>query len=568
MKKQLWLFTLFAVFMLSVFPYSEPAQAATLYKGTFEGFTYEEVVVDKKTTEYVISGVEVRSETGKLNSFRINASTYYFINDTKTTIDAFKYGMDVELSVSLRTIKEMRGVSDIEQGTIPTKSKEIYGTVTNIDRNGMYVRVKTDTGKEQNYNVNSETAYFKGKSAVDLSTLYEGDRVKMLFSATDTNTVEEMDITQTGALIENLYKGQLRAVNTTANRFTVVNKQEFADWEFGTSSNKKLTTFTFNASTSIYVGNKKITKNQLKNYRNSDLYYVTVKQFGKEIVKKIVVLQRNERTYFDELTLVNANSKYIRLKEAGTMYYHNGSILVRNGRLIESTSLAATGSAFVLTDGATKSTNTHIINVMNDGFLSSNLASHNLYFGRIGKVDPKKYTMSITSFSQFEQNGQYRNRWKLADADELQLSYSNNTVATQVVGVSGTSLVPSMSMTEGKLALFYVKDGHVQTFHVLANDETEPTSIFTGVISDLSVQSGTTGAKGIDAKGEMVLKNATQWSDAGAWLENASMPDLVLNQLVVVKNGKRVSVEDLELDDRVVVFANENMTIRIVLVNE
>ncbi len=568
--KKIGFFALVCTMLLSFLSFAPSADAATTYKGTFEGFTYAQLTEEqqKNGEQPQVNGVTVRNSAGKTNTFRVTGATYYYINNTKTTIAGFKYGMPVEVTMTLNRVQELRGTSVIDEGTIGEKSKEVYGKVTMIDPNGMFIRVKPDTGKEREYYVNSDTAYFKGKTSVDLSILYEGDRVKMYFSATDTSTIEKMDIIQTGTRIENLYKAQLRSVNVTGKRFTVVNSQPFVDWEFGTSHNKNMKTFTFSNSTSIYVGNKQITRNQLRNYTDSDIYYVTVSQFSKEIVNKIIVLQNNERTYFDELTLVNPTAKYIRLKDIGTLYYHNGSILVRNGRLVEGSSLAASGSAFVLTDGATKSATTHIINVMSDGFLSANLASHDLYFGKLSLVDDRKYALELTDFTQLQKEGQYRNFWRATKENELVLSYSNDTVASTIVGQSGTALTTALGIHKGKYGYFYVKDGHVQAIHLVQKDAIEPSQIFTGTIAELTIREGTPGAKGIDATAQMVVKNVAQWTDGGSWLETGRLEDLEVYQTLILKKNKRIGANQLAVNDRIVLFTDEQLKTRIILVNE
>ena len=568
MTKKIGMYMLTLILLLSVFSFAPTADAATVFKGTFEGLTYEEVEVGKDEFEQVVNGVTIRNSSGRLSTFRVNNATYYYINDTTTTIDGFKYGMEVEATVNLRTIKELNGKSDVEQGTISTGSKHVYGLVTKIDPNGMFVSIKPDVGREREYYVNSDTTYVKGLKHVDLSTLYEGDRVRMYFSGASSSTVDKMEIIQTGMMIENLYKAQLKSVNVTGNRFTVVNTQAFSDWDFGTNTNKKLQTFKISSGTTIYAGNKKISKNQLRNYQSSDIYFVTVSQFSQKVVKKIIVLENNERTYFDELTLVNPTSNYLKLKEFGTMYYHNGSILVRNGRLIEDTTLTASGSAFVLTDGVTKNTNTHVVNVVNDGFLSSNLASHDLYFGQLSLVEDRKYLLELSSFNELKQDGAYRNFWRSTDEDAITLSYSNNTVASRVAGESGTVLVTSLAMRKGDFGFFYVKDGHVQAVHLLDPDAIESQTIFTGRISSLTVSPGTAGAKHIDATGKMSVENVTQWTSAGAWLETARLEDVQISQALIIKDRKRITVNDLRANDRVVIFTDEEINAQIILVNE
>ena len=568
MGKKISVFIISFVLLLTLLPFvNSPAQAATVYKGTFESITYDDKELQDGTVERTIKGVTLRNSSGKTTTFNVNNNTAYYINNTVTTIDGFKYGMELEATVNLRTVTKLVGKSDVEQGTIVKNSRELSGVVTKIDPNGLFIRVKLDSGTEKDYYLNNDTVYFKGRKSVDLSILFEGDRVKMRFSNANSSLVTELEINQVGTMIENLYKAQLNSVNVSGNRFTVSDSHPFTDWEFGIRGNDELKTYSFNSNTTIYVGNKKISKNQLRNYKYSDIYFLTVKQYSKEIVKKIIVLQNNERTYFDRIASVDASLKYLKLEEFGTIYYHAGTILVRNGRLVEPTSLTSEGSAFVLTDGITKNTYTHIVNVVNDGFLSPNLASHDLYFGQLSLIEGSHYLIEISDFTKLEQDGINRNHWKYQDEERMTLSYSNNTISTATVGNSGTVLATSLQTHKNKYGFFYVKDGHVQAAHLLGSNAMQPTNILTGRIATVNVTPGTQGAKGIDSTAQIKVENVSQWYN-GAWLDTAQLNRIELSQVLIIKNGKRISVQELESSDRVVIFTDEDLNAKIVLVNE
>ena len=263
------------VLLLTLLPFVNSAQAATVYKGTFESITYTETEQKDGTVVKTNPKVTIRNSSGRTTTFNLLDTTYYYINNTISTMDGFKNGMEVTATVNLRSVTRLEGKSDVEQGASVPKSTQLTGTVTKIDPNGMFVRVKLNTGIEKQYYLNSDTEYVKGKSRVDISTMYEGDRVILKLTAATSSLVAELEIIQTGALIHNLYKAELRTVNTRNNSFTAANAHPFEDWEFGTRLNKKLKTFAFTNNTTIYAGNKKITKNDLTYYRNSDIYKET-----------------------------------------------------------------------------------------------------------------------------------------------------------------------------------------------------------------------------------------------------------------------------------------------------
>lgn len=562
MMKRIGISIVALVLLWSFIPFAETAQAATVYKGTFEHVTYTETTSKDGKVQRTNPKVTIRNASGRTTTLNLTDNTYYYINGTKTNINGFKKGMPVEATANLRNVTRLDGKSVIEEGAVQEKSKELAGIVTKIDPNGMFVQVKLDRGLEKQYYINSDTAYVKGKSHVDISTMYEGDRVKLKLSSATSSVVEEIEIIQNGTLVQNLYKGQLHTVNVRNNRLIVTDAHPFEDWEFGTRPHNNLTTFSFTNNTSIYAGNKKINKNQLQYYRNNEVYYVTTKQFGREMVEKVVVLENNERTFYDQIMTVDTSNQFFRLKNFGLMYYHNGSILVRNGRLVEPSTLTAWGTAFVLTDGVKKSNTTHVVNITNDSFLSPNLAAHELYFGKLSLVEQDNYVLEIDDYTKLD-NGSHA--WLYEEEAARTLSFSNSTVVTQSVGSTGVAIASSLQVHEGKYGYFYVKDGHIQAVHLVGKDKLQPTTTMAGRIA--SIKMIDKGSIGVDATAELEVKDVSQWYE-GAWLDTGRLNRLELSQVLIIKDGKRITIDQLKPNDRIVIFTDDTFDAQIILVNE
>lgn len=552
-----------AVLMMTFVPLKQSVQAAQTF--TFVEFTYADVTQADGTVKNVLNRVTLENSDGRTAQYAIDSNRIYlYINNTLTTPEGFKKGMPVTFERNFNKVTEIRGTSiDIEEGAIVTESKHKTGVVTKIDPNGLFVTVKLDAssiqpeaGKPlsanatQTYYVNSDTAYFKDSQSVDLSALYEGDRVKLHFSGMNSSAIASLEIIATGVLIENLYKAKLNTVNAMENTITVKNAHPFANWAFGQSTTNNQNVFSFNNATSIYVGNKQITKNQLKNYRNSDMYYVTVKQFSKEVVKKMVVLAQNERTYYQPLTGVNTTYNFFRLQTAGQLYYHAGSILVRNGRLVEPASLAASGTMFVVTDGNTSSKYAHVANVTNDSFTSPNLAKHNLYFGKITLADMDNYLVELDDLRIFENNF-----WKATTTPAV-LAYSNSTRADELVGNTKVKIIPQDELfiyEDSYYGYFYEKDGHIQAMYL--SDATKRADITT------------TGRIDKVTRNTISVKDVSQWTSSGNWSyfgENS----YDLAKAMIIKNGQVIEPAELKVHDRVVLLLDSQLRVQIVLVNE
>lgn len=535
--------------------FNQPAKAAQLVTGTFVDVTFSEYTKPDGTIEQQLSKVTLQNDRGRTVTFNINKNTRLYINNTATTIEGFKMGMEVEAEISLRSVVELRGTSTT--ATEPngssagsgSSSKTTAGVVTSIDPNGLFIIVKPDVGEETTYYINKETNYQKGSSATDISALYVGDRVKLNFKNKNTSVVTKVAISETGTLVENLYKGEIQAVNPNANKLTVKNQHAFINWQFGSQTTNDLSTMSFTSKVPIYVGNTKVEKGQLKNYIGSEAYYATVKQFGKEVIEKIVVLKNNERTYYEPMLSVDTDYQLLKLKSAGTLYFHNGTILIRNGRLIEPTGLLAYGTAFVIADGAARDHYAQVVQVTSDSFMSPNLAGHELYYGRLSQADG--YLIEIDDAMKIESN-------VFKKTDDTVLSVSNSTKAMVDDGNKTYSVMPDIELylSEGDYGYFYVKDGHVQALHILDNAKPVAPLMLTGKLQS------------VKSKYPAVInvKSVSQWQN-GRWYEAGEMVDMNIDQATIIKAGKVIQPSDLQASDRLVVLSDRFVKAHFILVD-
>jgi len=90
--------------MVLVFSFNQTAKAAQLVTGTFVDVTYSEYTKPDGTIEKQLSKVTLQNNRGRTVTYNINKNTRLFINNTSTTIEGFKLGMEVEADISLRSV--------------------------------------------------------------------------------------------------------------------------------------------------------------------------------------------------------------------------------------------------------------------------------------------------------------------------------------------------------------------------------------------------------------------------------------------------------------------------------
>lgn len=533
------------VIFAGIFP-SISTEASSLIKGTFVDVTYEEIQIDEETVETRLVSITIQNSEGRTTTLNIDKNARLYINSLPTTIDAFKYGMEVEADVNLRRVKELRGQSGDSAGEIDYGNKVLSGTINQIDKKGKFLSIRLDDGTTKTFYLNSETLIFKGTTLVDLSVMYEGDRVKLTFDDYQTNYISEINVNEQGVKIEALYKGKIQSIEPLGKKITVTNETMFSNWKWGpaTSTNK---TYSY-SKTPIYVGNEQIREDRLRYYKNHDVYYVTVSQFGKQIIEKMVIKKSNERTFYEPMNAVNLTNKWVSLNKTGKIKFHNGTILIRNGRLVDAQSLQYQGSAFTVTDGAQKSQYANIIHITNDGFQSPNLANHEIYYGRIQSTGPYKLTLNNTKVLS-------NNYWN--NVSNPTFAFSNDTVAVKDLGTSFITIFPGddeMVDEIGKYGYFYVANNHIVALHLT---DTPITTLVSVGRLEYFLQT---------SPSRISVRNVSQWQN-GVWIDAGRISSMNIEQATIIRDGKIISIDDLHSGERLFILHESKVKGRIIFVN-
>ncbi|MEK5039851.1 hypothetical protein [Sporosarcina sp. FSL K6-3457] len=546
----------FLVLLFSSFLLASPASANSLVTGTFVNVTYDEVQIDKNVTEKRLSTVTIKNEQGRTMTLSIDKYATLSVDSVPTTIDAFKLGMEVEIDVNLRRVKAMRGSTGTAPAKIDHRDRVVTGTVNQIDPNGDFLSIRLDNGQSKTYYLNNQTEVIKGTNFSDLSVLYEGDRVKLTFSEYNTNTIRSIEANVQGIKIEALYKGTIQRIEPTSNKLIMKDEKIFLDgrWQSNTrlgANGHSNSSYSYSAKAPIYVGTQPIQADRLRQYANHDVYFVTVSQFGKEVIEKMVIKEKNERTFYEPMTSVNINSKSIGLQTKGTVRYHAGTILIRNGRLVDENSLLASGTAFVATESSSRSEFANVVHITNDGFQSPNLTNHAIYFGQIHTANA--YELTLTNAMILSKN----NYWQHESMPTL--SFSNDTVAVEDARGSVRTIIPQqdeMKRYAGKYGYFYVENNQVVAVHII-----EPTAPTATIVSTGRIEGITQSNPAI-----IRIRNVSQWQD-GMWKTAGNISRMNIEQATIIKDGKVISVNDLRVNDRLYLLHESQVKGRILLVN-
>ncbi|MEK3952678.1 hypothetical protein [Psychrobacillus sp. FSL K6-1464] len=519
---------------------------ATLVKGNFDHVTFDTVLSDGSYQKSLKSITITNKKSSKIN-LKIDKYTRLSVNTLPTSIDAFKLGMEIEADVNLGKVVELRGSSTVSQQNTDAIGKSFSGTVNRIDKKGTFLSIRLDNGVNKTYYINGSTAFYKNAKISDLSVLYEGDRIKLKIDEYNSQIITSVEINTQGEVIESLYKGIIQKIDPIQNKLIVTDEKVFRDWKWQSQSFIDNTSKSFTNKTSIYVGNKEIKRDQLRYYTYDEVYYVTVKQFGKEVIQKMVIKQSNERTFYEPLTSINTSIKKIGLRNVGLLSYHNGTILIRNGRLVDSYSLQSSGTAFVVSDGRTSSDYANVIHITNDGFQSPNLASHAIYFGKINTTG--SYGLTINNAKILSNN-----YWK--DVSTTRLTFSDDSNVVEDYKRSVLKVVSRNEMDEriGQYAYFYVRNNDIIASHIVGSSHPISNLVSVGRFENTI------------SRTNIRVKNVSQWQK-GVWNEAGQINSMNIEQTTFIKEGKVISIDDLTPNDRLFIIHESIIKGRLILVD-
>lgn len=526
------------------------AKASAPVKGTFVDVTYEEVQLDKDRTEKRLKDVTIKNNQGRTITLNIDSFANLTVDSRPVKIEAFKLGMEVEADVNLRRVKAMRGKTGTQSAAISERDKVITATVTQIDRNGKFISVKLDDGRESTYFITTRTEFFKGTTLRDLSVLYEGDRVKLTLPEYDTNRLGTVEIIEQGIKIEGLYKGTIQRIDQTNNKLLLKDEKIFENWHWRDHTFRSTSSYTYSTKTPIYVGNEQIRPDRLRYYTGQEVHFVTIKQFGKEIIERMVIQKENERTFNEPLVSVNTKKKEVGLRHSGIFKYHDGTILIRNGRLVDPAVLQAAGTAFVLTDGLNKSRYANVIHIANDGLDSPNLVDHQIYFGSISSVND--YGLTIGNAYELRNNG-----W--TSVSNASFTFSNDTVAVEDWNNSVRSFIPQMDLKfeTTRYGYFYVKDGNIVALHLIKDRLWSYTAAPMVSVGRLEPMTNTNNIN---------VRNVSRWQHM-SWAEVGRIFRMDIEQATIIRNGKVISVKELKANDRLYILHESTVKGRIIFVD-
>lgn len=222
----------------------------------------------------------------------------------------------------------------------------ITASIKGVSNDGITLVTDDKPGEPVKYTYDSATPIIKDKMSVSASVLRQGDRVKLEVNSTNDKHILRMEVQGEGILIEKVYKGDIRDVIPETGEIILTNLYTYGYYDWMKQSGYVKYKLANNAE--IFNKDYKIDKYRLQDYIGKTIYAVSKKNYGSEEIVKAVLKDGYEDTINKSIYDVKWTSKQMTMSDGRIVNFHDGSIIIKDGRLLDPTYLAQYTGAFVI----------------------------------------------------------------------------------------------------------------------------------------------------------------------------------------------------------------------------
>ncbi|MBB6215594.1 hypothetical protein HNQ80_001683 [Anaerosolibacter carboniphilus] len=506
--------------------------------------------------------IAIEEYDGTVHRLSFDPKAALTIDSVPVTLKDFKPGMEVYGDLKGKRLNTLESFSTDNPGYIPPGGKVRTGIVRTIDRD--QITIQTAIGTKETYFSSPATIALKKGANISLSSLYEGDRVKLYFDEMDANFISRMEIEGDSILVKDLYRGKLTISNQLDNQIVLENVERIRNgkWE----DVQATMSIPYTTDLPLYSGGQKISYQNLKYYKGKTVYMAVKDFFGKNRAEKMIIKGQYESDFSDKIEDVNWYTQALELGNNRNLNFHEGTIIVKNGRLVDIYGINAKADAFVVADGRGSTLTADVIYLYNEDINNSNIGQYNIYAGRLDVI--LESTVTLKNFYVLNQN-----EWE-SFSKEKELYYDNDTFIYDLE--NGKKVAPKE---------FYAKDYAVDEDTDYASDRglkdwhgyiyTDGDRIC-GIVVQKKLDSllRQRTSNGVIEKIEddallgwtMYIKDGKDWSARKEqWMAKNSTFKVTLDEALIMKDDKVIQPDELKPGDRLYIV-RDDMEGKVVLV--
>ncbi|ANE46692.1 hypothetical protein SY83_10880 [Paenibacillus swuensis] len=492
-------------------------------------------------------------------TYTVSSRTRLLVNGVAVPFNVFRTGMNVQVSLRDGQFTQLQGFTRQEKAVIPKASKYRNGTVTAVEGNRVWVQ--RSFGEIEDYQVVSSTAVLKNGKRADLAALYAGDRVKLLLNDIRSKNLAQLEIQTQSVELSNVYKGKLQNFDKLNNTITLTHVEVLSDGMWKTF--KPLLTLDVDVEQSAYNGFTKVPWTEINTYADQPVYMATRMQMSREQVTKMLIQSAFEQIYTDRVSQTNFNTDTFTLIGSQHFTVHPGTLLIRNGRLVDQYSIRNAAHAYVSAADANQGfyPMANIIQIQNEGLEQERHMQDGMYWGTLDTlVEGRLFLKDFIALENHEWEFQHGGTQELFyDMDTRiydltkNLSVEPEEFDRQNYAIDDTS--SAANYTKDWYGYMYVRDQRIVSIAVKQS-------------VDAYHQFKTNSAKVVSVTGNsMNVENVREWNNTrDSWLTVSQVLNKIdADKAIIMKDGRKASLSDIQPGSNIYTVRNGSSAVFILI---
>lgn len=526
--------------------------------------------------------IKVADEYDNKDYLELADTAAIYINGELQDISAIGFDQDAVVRIFNGKVQEVKIYTDVLEED-PNRLLVLTAKVKDISDNGITLLTDDNPEKSVLYTIDRNTPIIKDEQSVSSSVLRQGDRVKIEVNSANDKHIARMEVQGEGVQVEKVYKGDIKDIVPETGEIVLANVSAYGYYDWVKKDG--YIRYKLADGIDIYNNDTKISLDRLKDYVGKTIYAVSKKDYGSEELVKAILKDGYEDTVYKNISDVKWTTQQLTLSDGRALNFSDGSIIIKDGRLLNSLYLAKNSEAFVIQNRSVMGVGSAALISM-DSF--NGFSNYNITRGYLHKMGEDYYTVE----NSYKLENNY---W--TESGELTFLLSDETYVYDNVIEKGPITADKFAesrykpftytwpnyATAGKGKDFHEDDEYHSDYEKLKGNSKFHEHFFMYAVTD---REGNTHAinllkkdkesfnkdkvfterlfagqlSTIDAGNKSVtIKNARDYSSIyQEWKPIMANVPMGMEKVVILKAGQVISMEGLEADDYVYILSDND----------
>ncbi|HOM02228.1 MAG TPA: S-layer homology domain-containing protein [Acetivibrio sp.] len=494
-------------------------------------------------TLYSENGLRVDGSLNKIKTYNYSnpAEVTVYKNHIAAELEDIEGGDSVYIKLDQNGAIEM--ISAVDNYVVK------YGKIISV-RSGL-INVAYDDGTQQILNVDESIPIVMDKKLVDFDAVKDGDRVKLLLNITDkATTLKKLTIEGDEHFIANIYRGVVSSVDDISQKMVLQHLEVFNDGKWERTEQKGFATLKVSEDNKFVYNDNIVNVRQVKELLSGSFAYIAVEKDYGGSEKAVLVSVKNSKdseapVFNDSIILAAFGNKgeFTLGKEYLNIAYGNGTIIIKDNRLVTGSSINSEDRAYVVAnrsydDGKYYASVVKINEKVNSNFFT-------IYRGRISNINENK-DFTLESYSELDGvNWKYYNTPRT-----FRITYDTQILDDE--GVVGQRNFTDYGDSSYKNRTVYVLTNGADA--VLISTAPYGNINVKGVIYEIASENSENSetAQGQQEPEGFILHNSKVYdSQSHMWKDSKDLEINLLKNSIIVKNNKILKPSELKKGDSI-----------------